>query len=481
MGKNVFQWGVIVVLGMMTFAAPARANGIVSHMHISDLALRRLPAGPLRDLLSDPDLVPIYRAGSVFPDSGYAADDAYGEICHWEPFTTAYVRWIRDRFGDDLSSDEARVHVAFLMGQASHGLADQIFDSLFMARTTAYDGTSDNLDVGAEAWLVVEHDPMNLIDGFVPASEMVDVFATHPALLEGHAPTVAAFERGRDQIVRGVRAVYAFGAFWYDMYWIEMPWAATHYYAADNVPGSLPHLAGFVTAYWQVLWARLRGTDTLAESLIGTWPEDGAVNFETRHERIESRAMMVLGHGIDRATLTPEHVRLLGPDGEAVASTARFIYGSPFANAVLVRPWADLDYDTEYTIELGEGIADIDGRTLPSVERFSFRTRCAPDRLEDCPPLPAEWERPENPTPPPRDAGTRPRVDAGVDAGDDDAGMDAGVVDAEPAGGCGCRTSGGAGASWFALAVVAGWRARSRWPRGPRRTIGTPKARSHQR
>lgn len=440
---NVFQV-VLAVASALIVPLRASANGIVSHMHISDLALRRLPPGELRDLLSDPELVTIYRAGSVFPDSGYAASDAYGEICHWEPFTTAYIRWIRENHGDDLTTQEARFHIAFLMGQASHGLADQVFDSLFMARSTQLDGDSSNLDTAAEGWLVVEHDPMNQIEAVFDGDAMVDVFAGYPELLEGHDPDAATFETGRTQITRAIGAIYAFGWTWYDMYWVEMPWAATHYYEADNVPGSLPHVATFVTEYWQVLWERVHGRDTLGESFLGTWPEDGAVNFETDRDRVESRAMIVFGHGLDRSTFDG-NVRLLDSEGATVPAEARFIYGSPFANAVLVQANEDLAYDTEYVVEVGTGVRDIDGRAIPEPVSFSFRTRCAPDRLGDCPPLPEEWVRPDDPMPPPRDAG-RPRPDAGADAGadagdtvDGGEGTDAGLESG--GGGCGCATS----------------------------------------
>lgn len=447
---------VALAVSLVLVSSPSvRANGIVSHMHISDLAVGRLPPGELRDLLTDPELIAVYRAGSVFPDSGYAASDPYGEICHWEPFTTAYVRWIRARFGDDLSSPEARMHVAFLMGQASHGLADQVFDSLFMARTTQLDGDSSNLDTAAEAWLVVEHDPMNQIEAVFDTAAMADVFSDYPELLDGHDPSAAVFESGRQTITRAIGAIYAFGFAWYDMYWVEMPWAATHYYEADNVPGSLPHVATFVAEYWEVLWERVHGRDTLGESLVGTWPEDGAVNFETDRDRIESRSMIVFGHGLDRSTFEG-NVRLLDTDGATVPAEVRFIYGSAFANAILVRPNDDLAFDTEYTVEVGTGVRDIDGRAIPEPVTFSYRTRCAPESLGDCPPLPEDWVRPENPMPPPRDAGTRTRRDAGADAS-----TDAGLADEEDAGssstgGGGCSASGAPGGlAGLALTLIA--------------------------
>ena len=69
---------------------------------------------------------------SVFPDSGYAADHAYGEIAHWEPFTAAYLDWIVENHPPPWETLEDRQRVAFLLGAMSHGMADQVYDSLFM-------------------------------------------------------------------------------------------------------------------------------------------------------------------------------------------------------------------------------------------------------------------------------------------------------------------------------------------------------------
>ena len=449
--------GVLVALLAVSLSpSTAAANGVVSHMHISDLAVGHLPAGELRALLSDPELVDIVRAGSVFPDSGYAADDDYGEIAHWEPFTQSYVEWIRASFEPPYDSPEARRHVAFLMGQASHGLADQVFDSLFMARVDQFDGDSSDLDTGAETWLLTEHDPDNQIEPYVDEVALRDVFEGSAYI--DYAPTTDQLVYGSERIVQAIDALYAVATFAYEDYWVQMPWGATHYYEADEVPGSLPHIATFVSAYWQALWERLHGRDTLAAHVLGTWPEDGAVNFEVTRERIETRAMVAFGHGIAAETLTDANVRLFGPGDEVVPSSARFIYGSSHANAVLVRPDGDLAYDTEYRIEVGTGLESIDGRALEEPFSFAFRTRCAPDALDECPPLPEPWERPEDPMPPPRDAGTRPRPDAGPA----DAGVDAGPAHepdagAEDGGGGGCSAggAGGAGGAWLALLAFA--------------------------
>jgi MYXO-CTERM domain-containing protein len=424
-------------------AATARANGITAHAHVSDLAVEELPAGALRDLLSDPEVRQALRSGSVFPDSGYAADDPYGELAHWEPFTDAYLRWIVAEHPPPWTELEDRRRVAFLLGAMSHGMSDQVFDSLFMHKTAQYDGSSDDLDVACETFLVIEHDPrISPLSVFLPGAEVQQIFATEL----GHDTPVETFERGMNTVRMGLVAIPLLADSQYDAYWEALPWSATHYYEGTSEPGSLQHIAMFVARYWQVVWERLHGTDALERSLLGTWPEEGGTNFDVDHTRAEARAMLVFGHAIDSASFSADAVVLRHEDGTIVPSHARFQWND-VANAVLVIPDADLDFDTDYTAEVGTGVTTMDGRNLPAPVSVTFHTRCAPDRLADCPPLPEEWAPPAGPPPRP-DAGPRPRPDAGPDP------IDAGTADA-PSAGCGCHAAGAGGSRGAMLAIGA--------------------------
>lgn len=424
---------VTLLLSLSMLLAPAshaRANGITAHAHISDLAVLELPPGELRDFLSSPDVLQALRSGSVFPDSGYAASHEYGEIAHWEPFTNEYLEWIAANHPPPWTTLEDRQRVAFLLGAMSHGMADQVFDSLFMHKTDQYDGGSGELDRNAEMWLVIEHDPgVSPLEIFVPSSEL-------PAILAASSTATATpedFERGMGLVGTGLRAIVLLADADYESTWLELPWAATHYYAGTSEGGSLPHIAHVVSRYWQVVWERLHGADSLDRSMIATWPEEGAVNFEVTPGRAEARAMIVFGHAIDSASFAGNVHFRPAAGGADVASHTRFQWND-IANAVLVIPDETLAYDTDYVVELTTGITTMDGRSLPAPVTLGFRTRCAPDRLGDCPPLPEPWTPPT--TPPARpDAGVRdagPRRDAGVRM------PDAGPA-APAAATCGCR------------------------------------------
>jgi MYXO-CTERM domain-containing protein len=447
------SFAFLVLLSVVTWPQLAHANGVTAHAHMTDLAIEELPPGELRDLMTDPAMRDAYRTGSVFPDSGYAAGDAYGEIAHWEAFTQSYLDWMAAEHPPPYETDDERRLVAFLLGQASHGMADQVFDSLFMSRALAFDGDVSSLDEHEEYWLVVEHEPgIAPLVIWAPYDELPDVFA---AEREGHRPEVATIEFGLRRIGGVLDLLQASARAPYARTWSESPWAASSYYV-EATPGSLPFIAPIIARYWQVLWERLHGTDSLERSVIGRFPDDGGDNHEVDPRRPESRVMIVFGHGIDAMTLTRAEVVLETNEGVVVSANPRFIYGAPFANALLVDPEETLAYDTRYRVRLGENVRDIEGRALPAGVLTTFRTRCADERLGDCPALPEPWTEPSGP--PAGDAG--PRADAGPtpDAADPtDAGPslepDAGAPSTPPSG-CGCRApSAGRDASWPFLLV----------------------------
>jgi len=129
----------LVAAGLVcALAASARANGNDSHLWITKTARSQLPDGTLKRLLSDPAHERALWNGSIFPDGGYVVGNDYGEMAHWEPFVEAYVQWIRARWLPPYDGEAAR-HIAFLMGVASHVLADQTYDSMFMAKARGYD------------------------------------------------------------------------------------------------------------------------------------------------------------------------------------------------------------------------------------------------------------------------------------------------------------------------------------------------------
>jgi MYXO-CTERM domain-containing protein len=141
-----------------------------------------------------------------------------------------------------------------------------------------------------------------------------------------------------------------------------------------------------------------------------------------------------------------------------VSARPHFVYGSSFANAILLDPEETLAFDTTYRVRLGTGVRDIEGRALSAPIVSRFRTRCADDRLGDCLPLPEPWTEPSGP--PAGDAGPRPDASVESDAGEDDAGtlpIDAGA-DVTPVPSCGCSAIGASDdrrLAWLASVLLA--------------------------
>ncbi len=455
-----------LTLALLAHALPAAGNSMVTHVWVAEQSITQIEPGPLRDIVTDPALRSVIQNGAIYPDSGYSVRHPYGEWAHWESWTEPYLQWIRTRYAaEGYRSADARRHVAFLMGCAAHSMTDQTFDQYFGARAEQYDRTTNNLDIGSDTWLVVEHGVTSEADGVFWVNELPGIHAD----VRGPAVTPALLTEAGSLTSAGTRFLVRFGHTLYTARWREMPWAASHY-MDPATPGSYPRLVSTTSAYWRFLWRRLQGDAPLDAAPLYSWPAPGQVNFPVGRDDIESRLVVTSAWALDEAT-TRAGVRLLGPDGAAVpVNVSR--YGGGDGNTVLIRPTVDLAYDTAYRVELAATIRLREGAAIGTAQTIAFRTRCAPDRLDDCPalavPLATRSDPPVTMPRPPAslDAGTG--VIVIEDAGSDDVPKaDAGAVDvgvgpraATAAGGCGCRAAGApstTGAGWLALLGVAVW------------------------
>jgi MYXO-CTERM domain-containing protein len=414
-------------------AASASANGSYSHVHISQLAHAQLPPGPLRDLLSDPQMIVAYEAGSMFPDSGYAVNDEYGELAHWEAFLDACIQHLRRTYDGDFSSLEARQQIAFVLGVASHGMADQSYDTTLLARAFEVDGPEPagiSVDQYADYFLTIDQGVSFTVDAWAP-------YAVLPPIIEeasgGHVVTeeLLGMAMTRMSGVMAVQGDYDFAIAFHGTAWESFPFLGTHVYNEAAV-GSVPWLGALVADYWQVVWDRIHGTnDPDRDLVVRTHPLDGAVNWPVDQSdgAAWSRIAVFFGYGVDRDTARPLLV-LRDAAGDPIEVRLETAYDGRDRNLVFLVPTAPLAYDGEYTVEVGAGLTTLGGLTTTAPFVFSFRTRCAADRLADCPPLDPPLVTGPRPEPPPRrrpDAG--PRLDAGT-------GTDASPAASPAGGGC---------------------------------------------
>lgn len=378
--------GLVLGALILLFVSSAWANGAYTHIHMSQIAVKDLPDGPLKDLMSDPTIVPWYEAGSMFPDSGYAASDGYGELAHWPPFQNAYIQYIIDTYGNDLTTEKARQHIAFLLGAMGHGLEDQMYDSLLRARAFEVDGDKlKDSDRYEDYFTIVD-------SGVLLSTKAMAHYDELPALFlagDKYTVTVDTLKYGMGLMQTAILAQKSIAKAFYLEAWQNYPWLGTHHYN-PLAPGSLPHLGGLAAKLWQVVWKRIHGTASIDEDLIiATIPTDGAENWPIDASESEAyrRIGIVFGFPIKRSQAGPL-IKLLDPDGKAVPINIKSPYNGEIRNFLQIQPQSALSYDTLYTVVVEAGVVSLSGLTTTKSFSFKVRTRCAPDKLADCPPLP---------------------------------------------------------------------------------------------
>ena len=239
---------------LLLLSTLALGNGLTTHVTISEMAIPNLPDGELAYLLGDPDLWFYLQNGTQFPDGGYAMGEAYSETSHWEPFQDLYLDWIKQTYAGDYGSEEARRHVAYCFGLSSHGMGDQIFDSLYMERAYAYDAESDWADVsmdqatdvaiGAATGGQQTLEPWVPTEVFVPLMAEAGVVVDAEKLELGQILTSVAITFGREAGSRPDQR---------ELYQAQFPWSYDHI-LDESVDGSPIWEATVVARYWQVRW-----------------------------------------------------------------------------------------------------------------------------------------------------------------------------------------------------------------------------------
>lgn len=446
--RSVRTAWLAAAVSLLALSAPssARANGLYSHVHMSQLAAEHLPPGELRDLFDDASFVLAFENGSMLPDSGYAAGDDYGEFAHWSTFRLAYIDYIKETYGPDFASAEARQHIGVLFGAASHGIADQSYDTTLLARTFELDGEDPDVvaDQYADYFIVIDNEIVFAVEADAPYTSLGEVMTA----ASGREVTSAIIMEGMDLAARVTRIQSdpALSRALYWNAWQAYPFLGTHVYN-EAAPGSLPYMGVVIAKHWQVMWRRLHDTDDVDTDLvIHTLPEDGGVNFPVSVDDAGAygRVGIWFGYPFDR-DVVGEMPTLRDAAGTAIETTHHAAYNGRRRSFLQLEPTAKLAYDTDHIVEVPAGFPTLDGRTSTAAYSFSFRTQCGPDDLDSCPPYEPLMTGDVPVRGGGRDAG--PTADASVDAGVEagvDASSDGGAEDAgEETGSGGCAVNGG--------------------------------------
>jgi len=377
-------WGVLaaaVAIGAGWPAGPARANGNYSHVWVARDAVRYVPPGDLQDLLNRPGIVDIVRNGAMYPDGGYAINDGYGEISHWEPFHKVYLEWIRKTYSPPWS-DEAAKHIAFLLGMVAHGLTDQFDDGMYLERHAAFDpfigDAPYGLDGATDSCFAATQGNMDLPESWVPADVLAPLYDQL-----GHHVEADTIQQGFQLVAFAVIHANVEGA---DPATIASlrafyPWACDHQ-ADPTVPGSPVTCGPGIAAYWQVLWQRLQRLDTDPEvfepPLLATFFSGGAPwDYPRDSTSPDSWVSFAMPRGLLPSTVDSTTVVVTADGGDAHPATVQVYYGLN-SHLVNVKPQGDWAADTSYTVTVSPPIQSWDKVPFGAAVSFPFSTKPAP-------------------------------------------------------------------------------------------------------
>jgi MYXO-CTERM domain-containing protein len=370
-----------VVAWLVLAPATAWANGQTTHVWITIQALELLEPGPVRDLLLQPGNRDPLLNGAMFPDGGYAAGDDYGEQAHWEPFQQEYLAWIRETYAPPFDEGDAAQHVAFLMGMGSHGMADEVFDSLFMERSRAYDPAwgdpeTASLDTASDVLLADQVGGLVPPISWLPAEVLAGIFVDRI----GYSVDVETLERGHQLLFVALGGVDAlrFNEERLTTFGAGYPWTNQHL-LDESIPGSPLHEASVIAAYWEDLWRRLHGEPWVGP-VLDFVPGDGSWSHEVDSSLVEARLALNFARGIRSDTLDAVHVE--DSSGAVVDAEIGLFYGDR-SHAVLVRPDADWTDATDYRVFVSEGLMDHDGSAFEGSWSAAFSTADPPAEVDD--------------------------------------------------------------------------------------------------
>ncbi len=424
--------GPLLLLSVLLVPRVSAAHGLWGHIHVTGWAVENMGPGPLRDFLTEePAVFNALLMGAMFADTGYRpgappAARAYSEHSHWEPFVEDFVQWVRDNDPPPWNNLESKKRVAFLLGCASHGLQDALFDSLFLHQLEERDGVGqDAADPGTDGFLALDGLLRFVPEVDLPLETLVTLYADlDEEVTEGIL--VESVEYVSDFYINdgfGMSVALSAG----EVYEPQMPWGRTHYLDQD-VPGSLRAEVFPTAAYQQAIWERLHDGLPVDELSAFAFPEAPRRLRSGEPSTTDSWVTLTFGKGvIYREGL----VSLEDAAGNPVAFTqAGNRWGVSPTRLVRLQPDEPLAPGSWYTARLLAGAETLTGEQTTQPAAFTFQVDC---------------EAPEDPACP--DLGTLPEaeisgpgLEKGVDTAVDTA-VDSTAGKAEPPEGCACSAA----------------------------------------
>ncbi len=409
----------------------APANGNNTHVGINLQAIKHLPPGALRELVLAPSLRQMLLNGSIFPDGGYAIGHGYGEHAHWEPTQRSLAKGLQSTCPGLPGADPCRQRLAFLLGMTGHGMADQVFDSLFMQAAKKHDkdgwasGTFDSLDSASDALWAAYVAPAPALELWLAMPWLMAAFAERGVKVEE-----ATIKNGQMLLVDAVLSwgrnvgsqpdkVAAFEK--------QYPWSAAHL-TDPHTAGSPPCEARVVASYWRHLWAEWVDLQERSIEVMATVPSDGGGGLASDPGDPASTAALIFSRGVNEESVKAELIEVRDAEGALLPAKLHLFYGPNDAHVLRIRPTEPWPEGTMSVAVLPGALLSSDGVEFDKETRFKVVVG-PPNEVPPCKPPPG-WSLAPAPS----------TTDGGQDDGD--------------AGGC--SASPAAGLKGSAVALLAG-------------------------
>ncbi len=446
------------LVGALLLSTQLQAAGMATHAFMADLGRAHLDAGLLRDILTQNRASLL--AGAMYPDGGYfTAQDAapqehfgdrgIAEHAHWGFWANHFIEYIRELGcmegiaaspvpaelgGPPLNviglTDHCARLVAFMMGNAAHGMGDEVWDDLFEPQVREYDelpfhgavvdasgdfgpftppaelravlgevnydhlagafGLLNNIEYGMDMIAIVEH---NLYDDnpvleFPPADDLQKVYEKAGLSYSRQAIEFAALAtRGAMTAQRAGTAVE------YPRIRMTMPWASAHYYTES---GGVIHVSGMIAGMYRQLWNKLTGATAAdgapaASWIVGEHPSNGEVEVPYEYRLADQAVRAWLGNYVassdpgsgEALQQPPVFISVRDEQGNAVAGSNDVnIYGDRGdGHGIRFHPNDGLRPGTRYIVTVHRSLVDDRGMNLPRAHSWHFTTASRPSAL----------------------------------------------------------------------------------------------------
>ncbi|MEC7985404.1 MAG: hypothetical protein VX278_09585 [Myxococcota bacterium] len=365
----------------------AYAHGIWGHIHVTGWAIENLPPGELRDFYADPEVFNAALFGSAFTDSGLfplagslaEKSEEYAEHTHWEPFVTKFIEWIQINDPPPWNTPASRKRVAFLMGAASHGLQDEIFDSLFLHQTEENDEQGQSVvDPASDGFLAADGHIRFYPEPYIPMDALLILYQDLH-----HEITEDVIQTSVDMMIglyinpdTGPDVAMSLGL----QHEENLPWTRTHY-LDPTVPGSLRSEIIPTMRYMEAIWKRLHQEFEAQDLVIATFPERPRRLRSEEHQKTDSWVSFMFGAGVNIETLSARWTDTQGQDVPFSLRGTR--WGQQWTRIVRLQPAVDLHRGGWYHITLSQG-AQSNAGVVSEDSDLWFQVDCDPSFVE-CP------------------------------------------------------------------------------------------------